>query len=86
MTPFGKPLLPLPIMEKEPPAAKVPPLAMLPESRAPVEKLTLEVYPTNEEAVALYRKFGFVEEGRLLRQSRKSYGYEDELIMSKVIP
>ena len=53
---------------------------------APVEKLTLEVYPTNEEAVALYRKFGFVEEGRLLRQSRKSYGYEDELIMSKVIP
>jgi putative acetyltransferase len=53
---------------------------------APVEKVTLEVYPTNQGAVALYRKFGFVEEGRLARQSRKSYGYEDELIMSRSIP
>jgi putative acetyltransferase len=50
---------------------------------AGVEKVTLEVYPTNEAGVALYRKFGFVEEGRLKRQSLKSYGYEDELIMSK---
>ena len=50
MTPFGKPLLPLPIMEKEPPAAKVPPLAMLPESRAPVEKLTLPKFPDMEPA------------------------------------
>jgi ribosomal protein S18 acetylase RimI-like enzyme len=52
---------------------------------AGMEKVTLEVYPTNEAAVALYRKFGFVEEGRLERQSRKSYGYEDELIMSRFI-
>src|SRR5919199_151506 len=42
-----------------------------------VEKVSLEVYPTNEAAVALYRKFGFAEEGRMVRQSRKSYGYED---------
>jgi len=52
---------------------------------AGVEKVTLEVYPSNEAAVALYRKFGFAEEGRLERQSRKSYGYEDELIMSRFI-
>jgi ribosomal protein S18 acetylase RimI-like enzyme len=50
-----------------------------------VEKVTLEVYPTNEAAVALYRKFGFAEEGRLARQSLKSYGYEDELIMSRFL-
>jgi ribosomal protein S18 acetylase RimI-like enzyme len=47
-----------------------------------VEKVTLEVYAGNEGGVALYRKFGFVEEGRLSRQSKKSYGYEDEVIMS----
>ena len=52
---------------------------------AGIEKVTLEVYPTNEAAVALYRKFGFTEEGRLMRQSLKSYGYEDELIMSKFL-
>jgi ribosomal protein S18 acetylase RimI-like enzyme len=50
---------------------------------AGVEKVSLEVYPTNEAAVALYRRFGFEEEGRLARHSRKSYGYEDELIMSR---
>jgi ribosomal protein S18 acetylase RimI-like enzyme len=52
---------------------------------AGVEKVTLEVYPTNQPAVALYRKFGFFEEGRLSRQSLKSYGYEDEVIMSKFV-
>ena len=52
---------------------------------ARVEKVSLEVYPTNEAAVALYRKFGFADEGKLERQSRKSYGYEDELIMSRFV-
>jgi diaminopimelate decarboxylase len=46
-----------------------------------VEKLVLSVYPLNAGAIALYRKFGFVDEGRLARQSRKSYGYEDEVLM-----
>ena len=50
---------------------------------AGVEKVSLEVYPTNEAALALYRRFGFEDEGRLARHSRKSYGYEDELIMSR---
>ena len=48
---------------------------------AGVQKLVLSVYPHNTGAIALYRKFGFVEEGRLSRQSHKSYGYEDELLM-----
>ncbi len=48
---------------------------------AGVEKIVLSVYPHNTGAIALYRKFGFVDEGRLARQSRKSYGYEDEVLM-----
>ena len=51
-------------------------------TRAGVEKLVLSVYPHNEAAIGLYRSFGFVEEGRLARQSRKSYGYEDEILMA----
>jgi ribosomal protein S18 acetylase RimI-like enzyme len=50
-----------------------------------VEKLVLTVYPDNEAAIALYRRFGFVEEGRLARHSRKSYGYEDEILMASWI-
>ena len=47
-----------------------------------VEKIVLSVYAHNTAAIALYRKFGFVEEGRLARHSRKSYGYEDEILMA----
>jgi len=42
----------------------------------------LSVYPHNTGAIALYRRFGFAEEGRLARHSRKSYGYEDEILMA----
>jgi ribosomal protein S18 acetylase RimI-like enzyme len=51
-------------------------------TRAGIEKLVLSVYPHNEAAIALYRRCGFVEEGRLARHSRKSYGYEDEILMA----
>jgi len=47
-----------------------------------VEKIMLSVYPHNHAAIALYRRFGFVEEGRLVGHSRKSSGYEDELLLS----
>ena len=47
-----------------------------------VEKIMLSVYPHNLPAIALYRRFGFVEEGRLMGHSRKSSGYEDEILMS----
>jgi putative acetyltransferase len=46
-----------------------------------VEKLALSVYPDNDRALALYRKFGFVEEGRLTGHSKKSLGYRDEIVM-----
>jgi putative acetyltransferase len=50
---------------------------------AGVEKVTLTVYPDNERALALYRRFGFVEEGRLTGQSKKSIGYRDEIVMGR---
>jgi ribosomal protein S18 acetylase RimI-like enzyme len=37
-------------------------------------KLSLEVFPHNRAGIALYRKFGFVEEGRKVRQYRRSSG------------
>lgn len=50
-----------------------------------VDKLLLSVYPFNEAALALYRRFGFVEEGRLARHSRTSYGDVDEILMANWI-
>jgi RimJ/RimL family protein N-acetyltransferase len=49
---------------------------------AGVERVDLSVYPHNQAAIALYRRFGFAEEGRLVRHSKKSYGYEDEILMA----
>ena len=39
-----------------------------------VHKLSLEVFPHNEAGIALYRKFGFVEEGRRVKQYRRASG------------
>ena len=50
---------------------------------AGVEKLALTVYADNDRARALYEKFGFVEEGRLIGHSKKRHGYEDEIVMGR---
>ena len=47
-----------------------------------IERVELTVYPHNDAGIALYRRFGFVEEGRLVRHAKKSYGYEDEILMA----
>jgi RimJ/RimL family protein N-acetyltransferase len=39
-----------------------------------LHKLVLDVFPHNEAAIALYRKYGFVEEGRRARQYRRADG------------
>jgi RimJ/RimL family protein N-acetyltransferase len=39
-----------------------------------LHKLTLGVFPHNERAIALYRKSGFVEEGRHVKHIRRSNG------------
>jgi RimJ/RimL family protein N-acetyltransferase len=53
---------------------------------AGVHKLSLEVFPWNEAAIALYRKFGFVEEGRLHKQYRRQDGeLWDVLVMGLLL-
>ena len=39
-----------------------------------LHKLCLSVFPHNEAAIALYRKYGFVEEGRRVKQIRRQSG------------
>ena len=39
-----------------------------------LHKLTLSVFPHNAAAIALYRKFGFVEEGRRVKHYRRASG------------
>lgn len=39
-----------------------------------LHKLSLSVFPHNTGALALYRKFGFVEEGRRVRHYRRASG------------
>lgn len=45
-----------------------------------LHKLALSVFPHNEAAIALYRKFGFVEEGRRVRHMRRASGELWDLI------
>ena len=39
-----------------------------------LHKLCLAVFPHNDAGIALYRKFGFVEEGRRVKQIRRQSG------------
>jgi RimJ/RimL family protein N-acetyltransferase len=39
-----------------------------------LHKLSLSVFPHNAAAIALYRKFGFIEEGRRVKQYRRASG------------
>jgi ribosomal protein S18 acetylase RimI-like enzyme len=41
---------------------------------AGLHKLTLSVFPHNEAAIALYRKFGFLEERRRTKHIRRASG------------
>ena len=51
-----------------------------------LHKLCLDVWPTNAAAIALYRKFGFVEEGLLVKQYRRASGeLWDALAMGLVL-
>ena len=47
-----------------------------------VEKISLNVFPHNASAIALYEKNGFVQEGLRKRQAKLTYGYEDLVEMS----
>jgi RimJ/RimL family protein N-acetyltransferase len=45
-----------------------------------LHKLALSVFPHNNAAIGLYRKFGFVEEGRLVQHVRRADGQLWDLI------
>jgi RimJ/RimL family protein N-acetyltransferase len=47
-----------------------------------LHKLCLEVFPHNAAAIALYRRSGFIEEGRRVRQYRRASGeFWDSIMM-----
>lgn len=51
-----------------------------------IEKITLAVFSTNENAQVLYRKFGFTEEGRCPKDMKLSDGtYLDSVLMYKFV-
>jgi ribosomal protein S18 acetylase RimI-like enzyme len=50
-----------------------------------LEKLELHVYTTNTAAVALYKKFGFEQEGLIQKYRKLDDQYFDCLLMSKFI-
>jgi ribosomal protein S18 acetylase RimI-like enzyme len=51
-----------------------------------VEKVWLSVFSTNDAAIALYRKFGFIIEGIRKMQFKIGNTYADELLMAKFLP
>ena len=51
-----------------------------------IEKINLRVLSSNERAIALYKKFGFVEEGICKHEIKYADGnYADELLLAKFV-
>jgi RimJ/RimL family protein N-acetyltransferase len=51
-----------------------------------LHKLSLEVFPHNDAAIALYRKFGFVEEGHRVKHYRRASGeLWDSIVMGRLL-
>ena len=56
------------------------------EEHPAIEKLGLAVYETNRPAIALYRRFGFVEEGRRPRELKVGPDeYVDDVLMYRFV-
>jgi len=51
--------------------------------RVGVSKVMLTVFPDNLPAIRLYRRFGFVDEGRFMNHAKNGYGYRDEILMGR---
>lgn len=60
--------------------------ATLEECRKSFEIITLGVFTTNERAIALYRKLGFEEYGKLERSAKRNGRYYDEILMQYRFP
>jgi RimJ/RimL family protein N-acetyltransferase len=48
-----------------------------------IEKIDLEVFEDNTPAILLYKKFGFVEEGRKRKAIKTNNGYKDNILMAR---
>lgn len=56
------------------------------EAEPGLEKVCLEVFSYNERAIRLYKKLGFIEEGRKIKYIKRTDGtYADELMMYKFV-
>ena len=56
------------------------------ESNATIEKVCLDVFATNGPAIGLYTKLGFIEEGRRIRDIKRSAGdYVDTVMMYRFV-
>ncbi len=53
--------------------------------RRRIEKIELQVYASNPPARALYRKFGFKQEGRRVRARKLDGKYDDVILMGKLL-
>ncbi|MEO2007852.1 MAG: GNAT family N-acetyltransferase [Pirellulaceae bacterium] len=55
-------------------------------SNPTIEKLSLSVFATNCRAIKLYRRFGFVEEGRRIKDVKLGPGrYVDDIVMARFV-
>ncbi|ERJ11712.1 GNAT family N-acetyltransferase [Haloplasma contractile] len=50
-----------------------------------IKKINLEVFETNLRAIGLYRKFGFIEEGRRQKEYKVNEQYIDNILMAKFL-
>ncbi|HJV30542.1 MAG TPA: GNAT family protein [Bacillales bacterium] len=50
-----------------------------------IEKVSLGVFSTNDRAIALYKKMGFVEEGRKIKEFKINDEYIDDILMCKFV-
>jgi RimJ/RimL family protein N-acetyltransferase len=56
------------------------------EANPVIEKICLEVFATNENAIRLYKKFGFVEQGLGSKDVKRGPGqYVDVLSMCRFV-
>lgn len=56
------------------------------ESNPLIEKVSLGVFSTNERAIALYKRMGFIEEGRKIKEFKMDNGdYVDDILMYKLV-
>lgn len=49
-----------------------------------ITRITLQVDKTNLQAIALYKKFGFREEGTLIKDALVNGIYRDSIIMARI--